>query len=125
METPRWAKTLIMHAKEMGLTKISLTPLHQPQLEPLTEIPPEVFEVRTLQQLDLQRNALSYIPTDISKLTDLTFLNLDNNKFTYIPDAISSLPNLRILSMSRNNISIGLWCINRRVGAMRPSDRLS
>ncbi|MBE7536060.1 MAG: hypothetical protein HS124_10065 [Anaerolineales bacterium] len=106
MDTPRWAKTMIDHAKEMGLTKISLTPLHQPQLEPLTEIPPEVFELRNLRQLDLQRNALSYIPTDISKLTNLSLLNLDDNKFTYIPDAISGLPNLQILSMSRNNISI-------------------
>jgi len=42
----------------------------------LTAIPPEVFEMKWLHELDLSDNCLTVIPTDITKLTFLKKLNV-------------------------------------------------
>jgi len=64
-------------------------------------IPHVIFELESLDILDLNQTKLNYIPNDHT-LTRLNELYLSNNSFHQIPESISSMNNLKILDMSNN-----------------------
>ena len=72
----------------------------------LTEIPPEIFQLTNLRQLDLGYNKISVIPDAIGNLTNLEYLNLGYNRISVIPDAIGYLTNLKTLILEWCEISV-------------------
>ncbi|AUP79786.1 leucine-rich repeat domain-containing protein [Flavivirga eckloniae] len=92
------ALSLIQQAKEKNLTELYI------HLD-LTELPPEIFELENLTELDLSSNQLSSLPDGISKLTDLTKLYLSSNQLSSLPDGISKLTDLTELDLSSNQLS--------------------
>jgi hypothetical protein len=71
----------------------------------LTEIPSEVWEMRSLQILDLGQNRISVIPRKIANLVNLEVLRIDHNPIDFLPREVSDLPRLRELDIR----STGLW----------------
>ncbi|MFD2561825.1 leucine-rich repeat domain-containing protein [Aquimarina rubra] len=70
-----------------------------------------IFEVSTLQKLDLSHNGIGYasddqgaIPNGIGMLLQLTDLNLENNRITSLSNQIGELQNLKNLNLRNNAI---------------------
>ncbi len=63
-----------------------------------------LFELKSLECLDLRRNALTELPEALAKLTTLKELNLNGNSIKDLPDFVSKLTSLKILSLSGNQI---------------------
>ena len=56
-------------------------------------VPPELFELKTLKELDLSYLALTSIPDDIGNLVHLSKLNVSNNpRLESISGAVGNLP---------------------------------
>lgn len=68
------------------------------------KIPPEVFEMEHLVELNLSNNQLTDIPDSIANLRNLTHLILSNNNLTSLPKSIARLKNLTSLHLSHNRI---------------------
>jgi small GTP-binding protein len=68
----------------------------------ITTLPPELFQLTNLTELDLRHNQFSSLPSEICKLTNLQKLNLWNNRLSDQYSAICQLPNLAVLDL-RNN----------------------
>ena len=66
-------------------------------------IPHVIFELESLQSLDLNQTKLNFIPPDHT-LLNLNELYLSNNSFTAIPESICSMKQLKLLDMSQNRI---------------------
>jgi len=66
------------------------------------KLPPEIFSIKTLQELKLPWNELSGIPPEIEKLDYLQSLNLVWNEFSKFPTGICNLKNLRFLNLPGN-----------------------
>jgi Leucine-rich repeat (LRR) protein len=77
--------------------------LHLKKLK-LDSIPPEVFSLPNLQELDVSRNRITYLSPDIAKLKNLQVLNISSNKLEKLPHEIGELGNLKKLFANRNNI---------------------
>ena len=73
----------------------------------LTEIPRWVFEIRTLQELDLSNNKLETLPNsfDNNNIKFISRLNLSNNKLSSLPDSLKKLQLLRVLDISGNQFT--------------------
>lgn len=72
----------------------------------LTRTPAYVFNVETLEQLDLSNNSLEgSLQAEVRMLKNLKVLDLSNNKFTGVPAEIGQLKNLEVLDLSNNNIT--------------------
>ena len=71
----------------------------------LTEIPPEVFELRQLEILNLRNNSITTIPRAISQLKNLRVLDLSLNNLTTIPSWVGELPHLRELDLGFNELT--------------------
>lgn len=69
----------------------------------LTELPPEITQLTSLETLMLSANILTTIPPEIWKLTNLTSLDLTKNLLSEIPSKIKLLKNLISLDL-RNEI---------------------
>ncbi|OUM56313.1 hypothetical protein PIROE2DRAFT_19129 [Piromyces sp. E2] len=69
-----------------------------------TEIPPELFELKYLEKLDLSNNKLKgSISEKIMTLTNLKVLNLENNSLEgYVPYELKYLGNLEVLKLNGN-----------------------
>jgi len=67
-------------------------------------IPPEIWELTKLKQLDLSNNQIKFLPKEIGKLTKLTILNLQGNKLTSIPTEIGNLTQLQELRLYSNQL---------------------
>lgn len=70
----------------------------------LKKIPPEVFEFKNLQWLDLSKNRLKEIPPEIGLLKNLKKLILEKNKIESLPPEIGQLEDLRELIINRNEL---------------------
>ena len=73
--------------------------------EYLTDLPKLLFEIDSLEELDLHNNRLSFLRADIQKLTNLRILNLAGNNLKKLPIAIGKLLNLASLNLHSNNLS--------------------
>lgn len=73
--------------------------------EPLTSLPNILFEIDSLEELDLSGNQLSYLSARIGKLINLHILNLAKNRLKKIPNKIGKLSALETLDLSHNRLS--------------------
>ena len=71
----------------------------------LFSVPPEVFELEQLEELELKSNRLTSIPDDIGRLRNLTRLDLADNQLTTLPEAISDLQRLVALNLWKNKLT--------------------
>ncbi|MFN6238437.1 MAG: leucine-rich repeat protein, partial [Microcystis sp.] len=70
----------------------------------LTEIPPEIAQLTSLQYLNLSNNQISEIPEALAHLTSLQHLFLNNNQIREIPEALTQLTSLQYLFLNNNQI---------------------
>ncbi|WP_264935753.1 COR domain-containing protein [Streptomyces sp. A012304] len=71
----------------------------------LTELPPQLRELRHLRRLNLTANLLSELPDWIGELTELEALDLDENSVIRLPDSLSGLSRLEILFLAGNGLT--------------------
>lgn len=72
----------------------------------LKEIPPEVFTMTNLVELDLRGNRIANIPPEIEKLTKLRFLDISKNRLNTLPAQFGKLENLVYLEMAQNPLVV-------------------
>ncbi|WP_375327919.1 COR domain-containing protein [Microcystis sp. BLCC-F210] len=89
---------LIQQAKDERAGKLDLS------IKNLTEIPPEIADLTSLQLLNLSFNQISEIPEALAQLTSLQVLNLNNNQIREIPEALAQLTSLQRLYLNNNQI---------------------
>jgi Leucine-rich repeat (LRR) protein len=70
----------------------------------ISRIPPEIFELENLEELDLSKNKIKKIPPEIKHLKKLKILNLSKNQLEELPAELGELEQLEKLDVSRNNI---------------------
>ncbi|MCZ8066992.1 MAG: leucine-rich repeat domain-containing protein [Microcystis sp. LE17-20D] len=90
---------LIQQAKDERAGKLDLSGGN------LTEIPPEIAQLTSLQILFLNNNQISEIPEALAQLTSLQELNLSINRIRGIPEALAQLTSLQSLDLRNNQIS--------------------
>lgn len=73
--------------------------------ERLKEIPPEIFTLPNLQELDLSGNRIKVIPPEIAQLKKLQKLDLSKNRIETLPPQFGELENLWSLVISQNYIT--------------------
>ena len=59
-----------------------------------------------LEKIDLSRNNLAVIPPEIVNLSSLTELNLDCNCIVSLPEEVGKLSKLKALSLQQNQIQV-------------------
>ena len=89
---------LIQQAKDERAGKLALSGRN------LTEIPPEIAQLTSLQILVLKNNQIREIPEALAQLTSLQILVLNNNQIREIPEALAQLTSLQRLYLSYNQI---------------------
>ncbi|MBE9092012.1 leucine-rich repeat domain-containing protein [Microcystis aeruginosa LEGE 11464] len=97
--TAREVLELIQRAKDERAGELDLS------IKNLTEIPPEIADLTSLQGLFLDNNQISEIREALAQLTSLQVLNLNNNQISEIPEALAHLTSLQELDLSINQIS--------------------
>ncbi|XP_060731643.1 leucine-rich repeat and calponin homology domain-containing protein 1 isoform X3 [Tachysurus vachellii] len=70
----------------------------------LTEVPPEVTRLVSLETLNLYHNCIRSIPDTIISLQSLTSLNISRNQLSVLPVCVCGLP-LRVLNASNNKLN--------------------
>lgn len=68
------------------------------------EIPPELFTLTNLTELDLSNNRIEVVPDEISTLRNLQTLRLSNNRLHTISDSTGALTKLENIDLSRNHL---------------------
>lgn len=63
----------------------------------ITTLPPELFTIGSLVELDLSYNALTELPSGISQLRQLAKLSLSGNALTSIPEQLAEVQTLQVL----------------------------
>lgn len=71
----------------------------------LTELPPELFGLRTIRVLLLNGNALTSLPDEMTQLSDLSELEVSGNLLENFPGVILSLYGLNELELNDNRIA--------------------
>jgi len=71
----------------------------------LTEIPPFVFNLKSLKKLTMMNEYIETISDDIANLKELEELNLSFNGISVIPEALTSLKNLKTLDLNNNRLT--------------------
>ncbi|MBS1647916.1 MAG: leucine-rich repeat domain-containing protein [Bacteroidetes bacterium] len=71
----------------------------------LKEIPDSLYKLNNLQYLDVSRNKLGSLPKEIGKCGNLFYLNANNNDLYFLPPQIGNLENLRMLDLWSNDLS--------------------
>ncbi|KAB0242524.1 GTP-binding protein [Microcystis aeruginosa EAWAG127a] len=89
---------LIQQAKDERARELDLSGRN------LTEIPPEIPQLTSLQYLYLRNNQISEIPEALAHLTSLQYLNLSDNQISEIPEALAQLTSLQYLHLKNNQI---------------------
>ena len=95
------ALTRITEANEAEAKSLNLSGLG------LSELPAEIGQVTSLEDLDLGRNMLSELPPEIAQLQNLRQLKLQGNQFEAFPVVILELESLQALFLGDNKL-IGL-----------------
>lgn len=88
----------IEEARISGATSLDLMGLG------LTELPPEIGQLSSLQDLSLGWNRLMTLPPQIGQLSNLQSLRLSYNQLTTLPPEIGQLTNLHGLNLNHNQI---------------------
>lgn len=70
-----------------------------------SEIPAEIYKLKTIERLDLSDCNIEYLGDSIKYLTNLTEINLDYNLFCEIPEELYFLDQISSISLSNNSIS--------------------
>ncbi|XP_036431958.1 leucine-rich repeat and calponin homology domain-containing protein 1 isoform X2 [Colossoma macropomum] len=70
----------------------------------LTDVPPEVVHLVSLETLNLYHNCIRSIPDSIIGLQSLTSLNISRNQLSVLPACVCGLP-LRVLNASNNKLN--------------------
>ncbi|KAJ3014555.1 hypothetical protein HKX48_005089 [Thoreauomyces humboldtii] len=70
----------------------------------LSQLPPEIGLLVSLERLGLSNNLLASLPVEIVRLSALRYLNLRSNQIRDFPTAICGLGSLEILDLSRNKM---------------------
>ena len=73
--------------------------------DPISSIPPVVWEFERLKELSLDRNEIKDVPDAIEKLKVLETLSLMDNKLTIFPESISKVTSLKSLVLAGNDIT--------------------
>jgi len=71
----------------------------------LTQFPPEILELTSLEGLGLWNNQLTSVPEAIGKLTNLSLLLLDYNQLTTLPESIGKPTKLTELRLEDNQLT--------------------
>ncbi|XP_069973020.1 DISP complex protein LRCH3 isoform X5 [Penaeus vannamei] len=69
-----------------------------------SELPPEVTEYTSLEQLNLYQNVIKHLPESVINLQSLTHLNLSRNQLSVVPSCVCRLTSLRVLDLSGNRL---------------------
>lgn len=70
----------------------------------LTDLPPEIGELKKLESLNLRNNKLTGLSPEIGKLVSLNQLRLEFNELHTLPSEIGYLTALRSLDLTRNQL---------------------
>eukprot|EP01041_Mallomonas_annulata_P013666 gene13666-29056_t len=65
----------------------------------LTDLPPSISSLTSLQELYLSDNNLTTLPDTFSKLHELRVLDMRGNKVKILPESVKSLPKLKDIKM--------------------------
>src|SRR5258708_3462125 len=68
----------------------------------LVQLPPELWQFTSLQELDLYQNQLSGLPAELGQLANLRTLDLYQNQLSSLPSELGQLANLRGLMLTDN-----------------------
>jgi internalin A len=93
------ALRLIKKAAETGATDINLSN------QGLTELPPELFQLKNTKRLWLDDNKLIALPLELFDLISLTTLGLSFNQLSTLPPELFCLKNLARLNLGHNLLS--------------------
>jgi Leucine-rich repeat (LRR) protein len=72
----------------------------------LATIPPEVFQLPNLKELDLSYNTVEELPPDIFRLSNLEKLVLSNNRIQRLPLEFEKLTLLREIRLDHNQMTV-------------------
>lgn len=72
----------------------------------LTTIPPEVFQLPNLKELDLRYNNIAELPAEIGRLIPLEKLVLSNNRIQNLPLELDKLMLLQEIRLDHNQLTI-------------------
>ena len=72
----------------------------------LDSLPPQIGELKALQQLNLSSTGLTFLPIEITQLKMLSHLDLAFNHFTEFPEEILQLSALQYLNLCHNKLTI-------------------
>jgi Leucine-rich repeat (LRR) protein len=70
----------------------------------LKTFPPEIFQLTSLQYLDLSKNDIKEIPYQIGTLKDLQYFAVAKNHLIELPSHIGDLANLYYLNANQNDL---------------------
>jgi internalin A len=103
--TPESILQKIDEAKEKGLRHLDLSWRYGISTsDKLSSIPPQIFELEQLEELNLSNNQLDSINSSIADLHNLTKLTLKGNKLVSVPIAIARLARLNRLDLNGNKL---------------------
>lgn len=74
----------------------------------LGEIPPQVWQIDILKNLDISSNDLAEIPSQVGCLSALKTLKVNNNKLQGLPSEFRTLPKLGIFFAADNRLESGV-----------------
>src|SRR6266849_359920 len=88
----------------------------------LSQLPAELWQLTSLQELYLHENQLSQIPAEIGQLTNLQKLRLDKNQLSRLPPELWQLTSLQRLDLDNNQLSSLqiLWLSNNQLSRLPP-----
>ena len=93
--TPQWVIKKILEVKEKQLKKLDLTYRSWKDAK-LTKIPPEIFELEWLEELDLSGNNIPELPNILSHFPKLILFGFRWQENKPIPNWIKLVPELKI-----------------------------
>lgn len=83
-------------------------------VNPISEFPCELDKLKRLKSLSLAETKITEINCDLSKFDSLKHFDISRNKLTRLPDQIKNIPNLNWLSLNGNSFT-NLSFIDKRL----------
>ncbi|MFY0598562.1 MAG: leucine-rich repeat domain-containing protein [Cyclobacteriaceae bacterium] len=72
----------------------------------LKSIDPSFFEMKGLEELQLQENEIQSVPEGISKMSGLKKLSFYKNQLSSLPDDFFNIPNLEVIDLYFNKLEV-------------------